>query len=925
MPIDPQDIDLHRFRSLRRQAESVADSGDLGHAAALLRQADDLWRGPFLMGLSWTWVSALRHALDEERDEAVKLRIGFELDLGRQVDVLGELRELSRAHPLDEEIAQALMIALFRLGRQDDALRVARGISERFAEAAMEPSAQLRDLHRRILSGDAGLGITPEYRSMGRTQPNTVPPEDPDFVGRAAEAERLTVGCQGNVPLLEVLAGMGGVGKTALAIHVAHHMTGRYPDGQLFVQLTGDGPDGAGDVLQRLLRMLGVPAARIPAETSERARLWQAEIANRRVVVVLDDASGPEQVRPIVPAAGDSLTIVTSRWQANWPGQDVVLLKPLGTGDSVTLLQRAAGLAPDRDADKAATAASLCGGLPLAIRVHASRLREGDLADLDSLIGELTDVHAGRVDGTETGRRVLSAFESTYRQLTPAVQRTFRLLGASPCADFGLDTAAALTGQSVADTGDCIRALSDRCLLDRTSGGRFRLHDLVRPYAAACCTREEPESERKRAIGRLVQHYSSALAVGTTADREFPHEIAWLEAEWRNVLLTAQHAARREQHRQCADLSHSLARFLHTAGYWSDAVPAHELALHAGRLMDDQARIARAALDLSVACHRIGDHDAARRHANVALTAYISTGDRRGQAAVLDHLGVICWSSGSARDGLAHHQEAEDLYRDAGDRAGMATAIMHAAIARGSLGRYTQEARGLDRALRLFREAGDRRGEALCLNNLGAVLDDRGLHRDAVTRYEESIAIFREIGGRQNLAVLDHNLGRVRLYRGDYDEAIAIFRKALAAYRAIGDLPHQAVALSDIADAFRSGERYSEALAHYGQSAELAEAVGDKSQYAAVLCGMGDAYRGSGSFGAAAENYDKAHRLANEIEVPYINGKALYGLAETLLVTEGVGAAKIYWRQAHDIFAQLGVHEAAIVELRLHGVGATAS
>lgn len=570
------------------------------------------------------------------------------------------------------------------------------------------------------------------------------------------------------------------------------------------------------------------------------------------------------------------------------------------------------------------------------------------MADLDSLIDELMEVHAGRADGTETGRRVFSAFEFTYRQLTAESRRMFRLLGAFPCTPVSLDAAAALTGEAMESAARHLRTLSERYLLERTSADRFRLHALIRSYAAARCAQEESEAERRRAIGRLVQHYSDALNAATAAAGDFlrpnganplgtdhdrpPVEFldagsahAWLEAEWRNILLTARYAAMHEHHRQCADLTHSLAEFLFTGGYWSDAVPAHERALQASRLLGDPARIPRAALDLSAACRRIGDHDKARHHAEEALTAYISFGDQRGQAAALDQLGIIHWSLGSARDGLAHHQEAADLYRRAGDQSGMARAVMHAAMALGALGRYLEGTRDFARRLSLFQEAGDRRGEAMCFNNLGAVLDDQGLHRDAVSHYEKSIAIFREIGGRQNLALLDHNLGCVQQYKGNYDEAIAIYRKALAEYYTIGDLQHQAIALSDIGAAFVSKECYSEALVHHGKSAELAEAIGDRSQFAAALCGLADAYRGLGSYGIALDNYSRAHRLAAEIEAPYTSGKALYGMAETLLITQGLGAAKIYWRQAHDIFSRLGVQEAAIVELRLHGLGATAS
>jgi tetratricopeptide (TPR) repeat protein/DNA-binding SARP family transcriptional activator len=948
LPVDPQAVDLHRFRSLRRQAESVAESGDPDHAAALLSEADELWRGPALMGLSGEWASALRQALDEERHEAVKLRISIELDQGRQASILGDLRELSGRYPFDEEIARALMISLFRLGRPKDALQVGRDISERCAEAGMQPSPELRDVHTRILRGDTGLGVTPAYRSSGQVgQPNTLLPDNPDFVGRAEETELLTVGCKVNTPLLEVIEGAAGVGKTTLALRVAHRMTARYPDAQLFLSFPGDGSRGVAEALDRLLRMLGVSATRIPSETDERARLWRAEMAHRRSVIVLDDVPSPAEVTPIVLPAGDSLTIVTSRQHADWPGQRTLRLEPLGTADSVTLLWRAADPAAEQDAGKMAEAARLCGGWPLALRVAASRLRERD-GDLDNLIDELKDVHAGLADSGETARRIFSAFAFTYRQLTAKNKRVFRILGASPCTELGLDAAAALTGETRASVADAITELSSHCLIECTPAERFQFHDLVRSYAAARCAQEEPESERRRAISRLIHHYTDTLSTATAAEHESAgHGVAdpavtehdgpqvqlldagsahaWLQAEWRNILLTARHAASHEWHRQCADLTHSLAEFLEAGGHWSDAIAAHELGLHACRLLGDPARRARAALDLSAAYRLTGDHDEARGHADEALTVYLQLGDPQGRADALNQLGLICRNSGRTRDALAHHQEAAELYREAGDQRGMAKAVMHAATAFGTLGRYAEEVSNLGSALSLFQQAGDRRGEAICLNNLGAVLEDRGLHRDAVAHYERSITVFREIRAYPSLTLLDHNLADVQRYKGNYDEAIVIYRKTLTEYYAIGDLQHQALALSDIGTAFASKGCYSEALVHHQKSAGLAESIGDRRQFAAALCGTGDAYRGLGSYGAATENYDKAHRIAAEIEAPYLNGKALYGMAETLFITQGPAAAKIYWREAHDIFRQLGVPEAEMVELRLYGSGATAS
>lgn len=940
---DPQAVDLHRFRSLGRQAGSVAESGDLGHAVALLKQADELWRGPFLMGLSSEWVSAQRHALDEERLEAVKLRIGLELDLGRQASVVGELRELLRRDPFDEEVARALMISLFRLGRPKDAMQVGRDFSERIAQAGMDPSQRIRDIHVRILRGDPELGVTPAYRSSAHTgQPNTLPPEDPDFVGRAEETTVLTADYHGNTPLLAVVVGAAGVGKTTLAVRVAHHMGARYPDAQLFLPFPGDGPGAVAEALDRLLRMLGVPAARIPAGTGERARLWRAEMANRRAVIVLDDVPAADQLTPIVLAAGDSLTLVTSRQDADWPGQCVLRLEPLGAGEAGTLLQRAAGTGIGQDVDKMTTVASLCGGWPLAIRVAASRLRARD-GDLDQLINELEDVHTGRAESGDTARRIFSAFEVTYRQLTARDKRIFRMLGASPNADFGLDTASALTGETTASMADGINALSRRCLIERRAAGRFGFHDLVRGFATARCAQEEPEPEQRRAISRLIQYYADTLTTLDAASHLLPGPTsageatvqapmdpgsahAWLEAEWRNVVLVARYAASHEWHRQCADLTHSLGGFLEASGHWNDAVSAHEMGLHACRLLGDPSRRARASLDLSSAYRRrTGDHDKARRYADEALAAYLHLGDQRGQAAATDELGLVCRNSGNVRAALAHHQEAADLYDVAGDQRGQATAIMHAATALGRLGRYAEEASNLNHALTLFRQAGDRRGEGLCLNNLGAVLEDRGMHRDAVDHYERSIIVFREARQRQSLTMLDHNLGHVQQYKGNYDDAIAIYRKALVAYYDIGDLGHQAIALSDIGAAFGSKGCFTEALVHHQKSAELAEAIGDRNQLAAALCGAGDAHRGLGSYRAATESYEQAHRLAGEIEAPYLNAKALYGLAETLHITQGATAAKIYWREALDIFRQLGVPQAAIVELRLYGTSASAS
>jgi tetratricopeptide (TPR) repeat protein len=693
--------------------------------------------------------------------------------------------------------------------------------------------------------------------------------------------------------------------------------------------------------------MLEIPAERIPPAKGERVRLWREELLHRRAVIILDDVSSPEQILPVVPMGGDCLIIIASRRRrADWLPHQLLTLLPLTADEAVTLMTRIIGPGADREPGQVAKAARLCGRLPLAIRVAAGRLRNRQLSGLGELLDELADLSSGQRNVSETGRQITSAFEFSYRQLTGGQQRFFRYLGICPCSDITLETATALTGSTPDAAESYLRMLLEHHLLEHISADRFRFHNIIRAYAASCCTQDDPESERRQAISRLIDHYMLALdrvnrvlfapprAPAETESGIARHEAEvnnievarmWLEAERHNILLIARYAGGHEWKQQCADLTHAFAQFLETSGYWSDALAAHNVALHACDDLEDLPRTARAAFDLSFTSLRTGHHAVAEEHAVRAMTIYRSLGDRRGEAAALDRLGLVCRNSSRLRDALAHHQEAIDIYRGIGDVHGLADSLVHAGSAYGTLGRYAEEINCLYQALDLYRYTGNRRGEAITLNNLGAVHDDRGRHRDAMENYQKSLAIFRQISGRQNLALLDHNMGRVLQYKGRFEDAIVIYRGVLKTYRAIGDLQHQAMALDDIGCAFGFMESYSESLVHHQKAAALAKDIGDLCLHAFAVCGIADAYRGSGSYFAALEHYGKAGSLAGEIESPYLKAKALYGMAETVLRTRGHEAARIYWREALDIFGQLGVPEAATVELRLHGLSTSAS
>ncbi len=944
LDVDPEAVDLHQFRRLRRQADALAASGDYDHAAILLREADGLWRGQALAGVRGDWVARMRDSLEEERRAAILERIECELELGRHADLVGELRHLLAQYPLDETFIVHQMAALYWSGRPGDALGLYRETRSRLIdEQGTEPGPMLSDLHQRILRRDPLLAVRPADRRLGRVpRPDTLPPETAEFVGRSEELGLLT-GEQGDTPRVTVIEGMPGVGKTALAVHAARSVCGQYPDGMFYLNFHTHDPGqpalDAAEALHRLLRMLAVPATQIPDTIGERAALWRAQLSRRRAVVILDDAARHDQIRPLLPVAGRSLMLITTRRKLpDLAGAGTLTLGVLSMADAITLFGRIAGQGGAHDQDDVATAVRLCGRLPLAIQLTAGRLARDDPPRLASLVEELSQAPARLGATGAASPEVMSAFDLSYHALEPDHQRFFRRLGVSPCAQVSLQAAAALGGGTLAEAEKAIAALLDHHLLAPAPADQFRFHDLIRGYAAVAAARDDPEPEQRQAVGRLLDYYlhtadkadrvlhpfrrrtpvsvtqppTASPALGTQEDAA-----GWLESEWRNILQAAQHAGRREWKRKCADLTHVLAGFVEIRAYWDEAIAAHTLALQACRDLADPARIAQASLELSVVSRQTGRHEATLPLAEDAAAIYRSLADQRGEAGALDQIGIAHQRAARSREALAYFHEARILYRDAADQHGVANTLSHSGIACWHLGRYPDAMGDLRDALSLYQEAGDRRGEAKTLSNLGRMLLYCGYHRDALEFYQQSLEIFSEIGGAQNQAILYHNIGSVHHYKGSYEDGLANCRRALAIYRDIGDLPDEADVLNDIGAIYQSTECYDEALIHHQKARLIAEEIGTLSQQVIALRGIADVRRGSGRHGDAFDHYHTALRLAREIGDPYEEAKILEGIAETTLSTQRPAAARIVFRQALDIFERLGVPEAESARIRI--------
>jgi DNA-binding SARP family transcriptional activator/tetratricopeptide (TPR) repeat protein len=947
--VPPGCVDVHRFSRLRHQADVAIHGGNADQAVALLCEAEALWRGPALAGLNGRWASATRIGLEEERRACVLKRIGLELDLGRHAELVGELRLLSAQYPLDEACVAFEMTALYRSGRQADALDAYRQARVRFIDQGIEPGPELAALHQRILQRDPQLSrLGPLRQPPSPDRPAQIPLPPTAFVGRAEEVRMLTVAGPG-ASRVRIITGLPGIGKTRLAVEAAKRLADRFPDGQLYLEFHAHEEDqvplDAHGALRRLLEMTGVQRSALPHGKAEMVALWQEEMATRQMIIILDDVPDAGSVIPLLQQDGSCCVFITARHRLRGIADTVELaLDVLPEHDAITLFSQIAGTKKDVAPDAAAAAVRLCGCLPLAITLTASRLREdgNPLAEAEPADGAAeTRVLPGRTG--EISEQLFLVLESSYKALTVGEQRLFRFLGMNPCPAFTAESAAVTADLTVHAANRTIASLLDRHLVEPVAGGRFRLHDLLRSYAAFRAEQDIPGPDRRDAERRLLGYY---LHRTDRADRDlYPHRgrtplqatwpspqrsghdspitnpREWLESEWRDALKAAEHAGRHEWKRHCAELAHVLAEFLDIRGYWEEAVGAHSHALRACRDLGDQPWIARALIDLSRACQRKGLCEAALVHVQEALDIYRATGDRRGEAAAADRIGAICYYSGKFRETLAYEQEARSLYAQSGDLAGQAEAIFRCGVSCMELGRLSESLNHFRESLAIFEHSGNQYSMAKTLNSIAEASRRQGYHREAIDYYQKALSIYRSMGARQEGATVMQNIGQVHLYKGNPERALAEFRCALAIFREIRDLPGQARAMCDFGDAYLAMDEHEQCLVYYQNAASTANQVSNLYVRVIALRGIADAHRGSDRPEEAMRYYQDALKLAQEVEEPYQHALILNGIAETMFRTGRVGAGRIYLRQAYELYQMAGAIEAKSTELRLQILG----
>ncbi|MEU4740882.1 BTAD domain-containing putative transcriptional regulator [Actinosynnema sp. NPDC023658] len=840
------ELDARTFEDLVRTGRRHADAGRHRQASAAFAEALGLWRGDPFGELTGPHADSVRAGLVERRLTAQEGHAVALSALGAHEEAVVALTELVAHHPFRERLRGSLMTALYRAGRQADALDVydeGRVLLDR--ELGLRPGEELRRLHVDILNQDVGPA-DPGPGPSGWANPAQVPAAVVGFTGRVEHLERLDALLprtdDRQPPPIAVITGTGGVGKTALAIHWAHRVRARFPDGQLYVNLRGYDPGlpvGPGDALSGFLRALGVDSRDIPQDLAERSARFRSLLSGRQVLVLLDNARTAAQVRPLLPGSPGCLVVVTSRDSLRGliatEGATRLGLDLLPADEARDLLCALIGGRATADPGAVDALAESCARLPLALRLAAELATGRPSASLADLGAELTreQDRLDRLDDDDDPHAALrSAFSWSYRHLGPAVARVFRLLGAHPCHELGVDAIAALTGAGDAGAWRQVDVLVRAHLVERTADGRFQMHDLLRAYARGLAAEVDGVAGLAAAVHALADHYVRKAAAAVrlfapvdhvgrrselpTADLATRDDaMAWLEAELANLLAVAEHAAGHGDAAQAEELSGTLWPYFHVRGHHDESLALHTHALTAGRRRSDRVAEGVALTGLGVGCERLGRYEEALRHHEQAVAVGRETGDVSFTGRALKNLGVVLRRLGRYEEAEGAFQEALSIARTIGNRRGEAGVLTSLALVHEAAGRYEEALRHVEQAMAAVPDVDNDHALVDHLQaNTGLVHLRLGRVEDARKHLGEALAGARATGNRDLESEVHDTLGELATVEGDPVTAVDHHRRALALTRRTGDRHEESRAHTGLARAYEAWGRPDDARRH---------------------------------------------------------------------------------------------------------------
>ncbi|WP_433530552.1 BTAD domain-containing putative transcriptional regulator [Micromonospora sp. CA-263727] len=914
------EVDLFCVLDQLDQARLLASGGQLEPARSMLSQAMSRWLGPPLAGMPLgPSLTAQVAAVQEQQLLAVELLAGLAIETGRVDETIPLLRSTVAAHPTREPALLLLMRALHQRGDFAGGISVYRSASQAIgAELGVEPSRDLRQLYRlmvehkptlprRYAGSEPGSEAGPPpagATAAARREWDWLPRPVADFVGRDDVVERLIAksrSADGSQPVVHLIDGMAGSGKTTLAVHVARRLMPRHPDGQLFIDLRGH-EDGnlvePASALVVLLRQLGVPAARIPIDMEERRGLWRRELSSRRVVIVLDNAADSRQVIPLLPVASCSVVLVTSRRRlVDLDVGPPESLSVLSAEEGLRLLAASAGAERvHAEPESAAEIVRRCGHLPLAIRLVGSRLAHRRNRRLADLAQRLAVADSGLATFGMGGQSVASAFGASYEPLSDLTKRVFRLLGLHT-GHYDVAMVAAMAGLSHAKAGQVLDDLIDRHLVEESADGRYRMHDLVRQYAREKCHETDSFELRQAALASLfdiVLHLSIRAAetlnqivdvredIGTV-EPERPDlvlgpdavDVDWLERERSNLGLLIEMAAENGLHAYTWRMARVLWRFFYVRGYFEDILRTHELGLVAAERSGNRPAMCSMNNYLASALTKTGSYRRAIKCLDAALVIAQESNDKLAVAKIQGNLSVVYWAKGDLEQAATLGAEAlRDL------------PVKHISRVR------------------------------INLPNLGLALASLGRYHEALRAHRLHLFWARLEGDRYQIANAFSHIAAVRVRTGEHQHALRLLRSAMVLYDRTGHRYGEVDTRNVMGIAYRNAGRLEQARQQHELALELIDDSAERQAECGVLNELGLTLAAGGDTNSSMQAHQRALDRAIQIDSPYEQGRALAGLAEQLFAADPEQARR-HWARASAIFRRMGVPERFEVERRL--------
>ncbi|HEX6686618.1 MAG TPA: BTAD domain-containing putative transcriptional regulator [Candidatus Limnocylindrales bacterium] len=806
LDVDPGEVDLHRARRIA----AVAAESDPADSLARLREATALVPGEALSGVNGSWAEGFRETLHRERTGWLAARFAGELDGGHHELVLDELAVAVQTAPFAESLTASLMLALHRCGRPAEALVVFEDLRRRLRdELGADPSAELRDLHRRILDHDPALTLP------AAAAPSLLPAAISSFAGRERELSELDgLLQQADAPSLVAIVGPAGVGKTTLAATWAHRVRDRFPGGQLYLNLRGFDQDDralSGDeALQALLELLQVPPSRMPSTVDGRAGLYRSLLSGSGILVVLDNARDYDHVRPLLPGTPLGTVVVTSRDQlAGLAMAESVLpmrLDALADDEARQLLANRLGQQRVQ-AEPAAVSQIIaaCGGLPLALAIVAARAASCPQFPMAAFAGELSDFRS-RLDalsGPDRTTDLRAVLSWSYQALRPAAARLFRLLGLHAGPQIGIDAAASLAGLPPTAVRRLMAELTGAHVLTEYAPGRYTFHDLVRAYAGELTESTDTPAERASATAALLDHYlhtgyRAALllspgrrSLDLSRSRPYQGSVSelrtaadannWFERERETLIAIIDRATADGHHERCWQIAWTVVDYLERRGRWREALACNQTALDAAHRDGDLTAQATFFNNLGLNHTRLGQYSQAHACRQEALRLATASGDHTALRHTHMGLALLYNQQGRHAESLHHNEIALAVTLAAGDDTEQVGCLNGIAAQHAALGDYDRCIAYSHKALAIPVQPGNR-FRASAWDTLGYAQHRLARHPQAVTSYKQAIASFREMGIRhleaRSLARLANSLDALAQHEAAQDarqQALAIF------------------------------------------------------------------------------------------------------------------------------------------------------